>query len=160
MDTFRDKFFEKINANKLPFLVYLLLGSLPVFLPDSENIPIVFYVFFYFIFLWVWSWLMASWLNCSNLINNGVSPKIFSVLVRQFFFWQVKIILVASVSMLLLSIPIILLFSELYLGLATPEEMRSLQIGLSGRGEFVEPGLSFFTRFILISIIVPLIFFA
>ena len=147
---------EKIMVTKIPFLGFFLLVTLPVLFPETANWLFAFWIFYYILWGWVWSWLLASWMRFNFVATEQINLSIFSAVVGRTFLHQVKLYAVMLISALIVGVPVTFFLLQPLMGLASPEEMRTLQIGLSGRGEFAEPGLSFFMQCVFIMMVVPI----
>ena len=146
---------EKIIFAKMPFLGFFLLVTLPVLIPETTNSPIVFWIFYYILWGWFWSWLLASWLSFSFVTSKKINVSIFSGVVGRTFLHQLKLYALMLFTMIIVLVPAMLLLLKPLLGLASPDEIRILQLAFSGRGELVEPGLSFFMRIMFIVGVIP-----
>ena len=147
----------KIIVTKIPFLGFCLLGSLPVLLIETANFPLAFWVFYYILQGWFWSWLLASWMSFSLVPTEQINVAIFSGVVGRTFLHQLKLYFGFLLSMLIVLVPVTFFLMKPLLGFATDDEMRSLQIAFSGRGEFTEPGLSFFLQTMFIISVIPVL---
>lgn len=147
---------EKITVTKIPFLGFFLLVTLPALFPETANWPFAFWIFYYILWGWIWSWLLASWMRFNFAATEQINLSIFSAVVGRTFLHQVKLYAVMLISILIVSVPVMFFLWQPLMGLASPEEIRTLQIGLSGRGEFAEPGLSFFMQCVFIMMMVPI----
>ena len=133
---------EKIIFAKMPFMGFFLLVTLPVLFLETTNSPIVFWIFYYILWGWFWSWLLASWLSFSFVTSKKINVSIFSGVVGRTFLHQLKLYALMLFTMIIVLVPAMLLLLKPLLGLASPDEIKILQLAFSGRGELVEPGLS------------------
>ena len=155
MPFFIQSVIEKIIVTKIPFLSFFLLVTLPVSFPETANWPFAFWIFYYILWGWVWSWLLASWLSFSFVTSKKINVSIFSGVVGRTFLHQLKLYALMLFTMIIVLVPAMLLLLKPLLGLASPDEIRSLQLAFSGRGELVEPGLSFFMQIMFIVGVIP-----
>jgi hypothetical protein len=149
---------EKIIFTKIPFCIYFIVSCLPVLFPETENWPLAFWVFYYILWIWLWSWLLAGWMSFNFVENEQINLEILSGVVGRIFLHQVKLLVASSVSALIVAVPTCFLLTQILMRLASPEEVRSLQIGLS-YGNFSEPGLSFFLQILVITAVIPAFIF-
>ena len=155
MNDFKNIVFEKFNITKIPFIIYLTIQILPEFFSINSDYSFVFWILYNIFICWVFSWLLTTWLTNDPMISKHKNPNIFSIIVRQVFFYQVKITIIG----ILLTLPLAVLLTILYLLVfqGNPDEIRSLQIYLLGKGDLVEPGRSFFLQNVLFTSLLPII---
>ena len=159
MTFYFERIFKNLLVVKIPFFIYALFAMFEFIFPVTSSWPLVFWAFYYLITFYLWSWVLASWLNFNLLTNEQSNHYLLPRMVQQTFFHQIKLFSVTVLIFVVLGLLIILPLGFLFLkGFASPEELRSLQIGF-GRGELVEPGLSFFSKIISVWLILlyPLI---
>ena len=152
MNNFKNIAFEKFNTTKIPFIIYLIVIILPEFFSINSDYSFVFWILYYIFVFWVFVWLLTTWLTSSPIISEHKNPNIFSSIVRKIFFFQVKITIIGY----LLVLPLVVLITILYISVfpGNPDEIKSLQIYLLGKGDLVEPGRSFFLQSIVLNSIV------
>lgn len=160
MNDFKNLAFEKFNTTKIPFIIYLTILILPeLILPEffsiSSDYSFVFWILHYIFVFWVFGWLLTTWLTSNSIISEHKIPNIFSSIVRRVFFLQVKITIIGYLLVLPLTVLITILYISVFSG--NPDEIKSLQIYLLGKGDLVEPGRSFFLQSLLFTILLPMI---
>jgi len=150
---------EKFIFFKLPFIVLFLLNITFIIFGDILPLDTVlgYSILFvlYVLYVWCWSWLLANWLSFNYEKSKKINFLFLSNVVKKNFLHQLKLYAFALFAFVIVLVPCGILTTKLLIELATPDEMRALAIGLSGRGELVEPGLSLFLKMMAIGSVIP-----